>query len=579
MQQGWSRSGRLFMLIAALYWLGGMHFFMHNPGGSGFYLPFNMVGWLFAALLIGVGLWHVTLSHKLVLSANQGWLWAGFLVLCIPLFTHPDVPLDAGMPRLLGIAGGLLLLFALTQLRLTASQRLLMFYLLLGAVAVEALFGLVQYFWLTPGNWIGYNTLTNRPYGIFQKDSVLSSFVALGATLALFLSLWDPQAGSGWRRWLCHGVLFAAGLLLVVIQSRSGQGGLLLSALILFPLLFVFDKRRALWALAALLLGLLAGAISFAILSTGRGLASYVGTMDYRLLYWRHCLDLFWQQPWLGVGYGKFESAFVTSYYASPSGDTGKTLIEQNLDHPHNELLYWLVEGGLVALLGLGLAALGWLRMLWSQDKCRALALLALPLPLLFHAMVEYPFYHSVAHWFALIWLLWFTDAERAQSKVLPLRNWLLLRALALLIPLLTVPYMLTGLQTAYLVTKFERGGLKEPALLEQVINPLPWYSRFMYDVMTVRLMYGLQSNHPDELKAYVDWAKDFVSLMPRANVYNNLAMALHRLNRPDEALQWRAEGQRLFPADPLFQVKPSAAVSVTKPAMSPPAQSGAVAQ
>ena len=128
-----------------------------------------------------------------------------------------------------------------------------------------------------------------------------------------------------------------------------------------------------------------------------------------------------------------------------------------------------------------------------------------------------------------------------AKSKVLPLHNWLLLRALALLIPLLTVPYMLTGLQTAYLVTKFERGGLKEPALLEQVINPLPWYSRFMYDVMTVRLMYGLQSNHLDELKAYVDWAKEFVSLMPRATVYNNLAMALHRLNRPDEALQWRA--------------------------------------
>ena len=117
-----------------------------------------------------------------------------------------------------------------------------MLYLLLGAVAVEALFGLVQYFWLTPGNWIGYNTVINRPYGIFQKDSVLSSFVALGATLALFLPLWDPQAGSGWRRWLCLGVLFAAGLLLVVIQSRSGQGGLLLSALILFPLLFVFDK-------------------------------------------------------------------------------------------------------------------------------------------------------------------------------------------------------------------------------------------------------------------------------------------------------------------------------------------------
>ena len=196
-----------------------------------------------------------------------------------------------------------------------------------------------------------------------------------------------------------------------------------------------------LYEVITLLLGLLAGCACYFVISTGRGLSNYAATIDFRLLYWRHCLELFWQQPWLGVGYGKFESAFVTSYYAGPAGDTGKTLIEQNLDHPHNELLYWLVEGGLVALLGLGLAALGWLRMLWSQDKCRALALLALPLPLWFHAMVEYPFYHSVAHWFALIWLLWFTDAERAQSKVLPLRNWLLLRALALRITSYNVCY------------------------------------------------------------------------------------------------------------------------------------------
>ncbi len=34
----------LFAAVCALYWLLGMHFFMHNPGGAGLYLPFNAWG-------------------------------------------------------------------------------------------------------------------------------------------------------------------------------------------------------------------------------------------------------------------------------------------------------------------------------------------------------------------------------------------------------------------------------------------------------------------------------------------------------------------------------------------------------
>ncbi|GAA4496388.1 PglL family O-oligosaccharyltransferase [Pseudaeromonas paramecii] len=575
MQQGTSRTVRLFMVIAALYWLGGMHFFMHNPGGSGFYLPFNMVGWLFASLLIGVGLWHVTLSHTLMLSRAQGWLWAGLVVLCIPLFAHPDVPLDAGAPRLMGIAGGMLLLFALTQLRLGALQRLLMLYLLLGAVAFEALFALVQYFLLTPGNWIGYNTLINRPYGVFQQVNVLASFLATGIGIALFL-IWHDRCLSirNPKGWLAYFVIFSVVFLELVIRSRTGILG---SSIVLIVFLFLFGRERRAEQLQVVFTIILSVAAYFFIMSLhseGRPLEEFISPQT-RWIYWRESVSLFFSNPIIGVGYGLFETAFMASYYAKEMDYSGIGLIV-NLDHPHNEILYWLVEGGLVAVMGLLLLALGWWSMLRRHAGRLRWALFILPFPLLFHAMVEYPFYHSVAHWFALIWLLWFTEAEADSYKALPLHNWLLLRAMALLIPLLTVPYMLTGLQTAYLVTKFERGGFKEPALLEQVVNPMPWYSRFMYDVMTVRLMYGLQSNNSTELAAYVDWAKSFVRLMPRANVYSNLAMVLDRLERFDEARQWRAEGKRLFPADPLFQPKPSAAASASRPSLALPAQPSA---
>lgn len=575
MQQGWSRSARLFMMIAALYWLGGMHIFMHNPGGSGFYLPFNMVGWLFASLLIGVGLWHVTLSQTLVLSRAQGWLWAGLVVLCIPLFAHPEVPVDAGAPRLIGIAGGLLLLFALTQLRLTASQRLLMLYLLLGAVAVEALFALVQYFLLTPGNWIGYNTLTNRPYGIFQQVNVLASFLATGMGVALFL-IWHDRELSirNAKGWLAYFVIFSSVFLELVIRSRAGMLGAF-SVLVVLLTVFGRERRRdQLQVLLTISLSVLTYFFIMSLHSGGRSLQEFISPQT-RWIYWRESVDLLLAHPILGVGYGLFEGAFMSSYYSKDLNFSGIGLIV-NLDHPHNEILYWLVEGGLVALAGLLLLAFGWWSMLRRHAGRLRWALFILPFPLLFHAMVEYPFYHSVAHWFALIWLLWFTEAQTEHYQTCELQNWLLLRALALLIPLLTVPYMLTGLQTAYLVTQFERGGLKEPALLDRVVNPLPWYSRFLYDVMTLRLMYGLQSNNSAELEAYAVWAKEFVRLMPRANVYSNLTMVLDRLNRPEEAQQWRAEGRRLFPGDPLFQPKLSAAASASHPSQALPTQPSA---
>jgi len=156
-----------FLGLLTAYLLVGMHFFMHNPGGYGFYLPFNMVGWVFVSGLIGFGLWQVTRTRQLVISPLQLGLWLAFGLLLIPLFYPNAVFRDQALPRLLGMGGGLLFLFALTQWRFDAAMRTRLLYLILGAVLLEAALGLVQYFPLPPGNWIGYNSHTNRLYGIF----------------------------------------------------------------------------------------------------------------------------------------------------------------------------------------------------------------------------------------------------------------------------------------------------------------------------------------------------------------------------------------------------------------------------
>ncbi len=159
------------------------------------------------------------------------------------------------MPRLLGLFAGLLFLFGLYQWRFNRLQRDRLLYLVLIAIAMEAALGLVQFYLLTPGNWIGYDTNANRPYGIFQQPNVMATFMATGIALAIWLVLRGND--HVWLRRVSYGVILAASLLLIVLQSRVGQLGGLLAFILLGPQLH--RQRLLVRMLGLVLLGAVLG--------------------------------------------------------------------------------------------------------------------------------------------------------------------------------------------------------------------------------------------------------------------------------------------------------------------------------
>ncbi|MFM5878018.1 Wzy polymerase domain-containing protein [Aeromonas sanarellii] len=551
-----------------LYWLLGMHFFMHNPGGAGLYLPFNAWGWIFASLVMALGLWQVTLNQRLMVSPLLTVLWLGGLLLLLPM-VYPGFELkDYAIPRLLGLFAGLLFLASLYQWRLDRGARDRLLYLLLGAVAIEALLGLVQYYLLVPGNWIGYDTKVNRPYGIFQQPNVMASFMATGLSLAIWLEL--RGHGHPWLRGLRYGVILATSLLLVVVQSRVGQLGGVLALLLLVPRL---HRERLLGRMLGLVaLGVALGLASqYGMAGAKRGLEMYQSG-GMRSVYWPYAARLIAEAPWSGWGYGSFESVFLQHYMADKALNPAMVQIEYNLDHPHNEFLYWAVEGGLAPMLGMVLMGGALLWRLGRAGIVRGAALLALVTPILLHTQTEYPFYHAIALWWALLLLIHVVDAEveeeglagHANWREHVCRPWLLLRFAAIAIPLIVVPFMLTALHTAWVVTKYERGGYKQPALLLDIVNPMAWLTRVEFDVNAVRLMVGLQSNNKGELEAYLDWGQGFVRHTPRANIYANMVIALNALGRHEEADRLRAEALVLYPGEPLLTGSAARSVAAT---------------
>ncbi|HAT2491456.1 TPA: ligase [Aeromonas hydrophila] len=546
---------KVFWGTSVLYWLLGMHFFMHNPGGAGLYLPFNAWGWIFASLVMALGLWHVTLSQRLVVSPLLTAQWLGGILLLLPM-AYPGFELkDYAIPRLLGLFAGLLFLFCLYQWQLARQARDQLLYLLLGAVAIEALLGLVQYYLLTPGNWLGYDTRANRPYGIFQQPNVMATFMATGLSLAIWLEL--RGNANVWLRGLRYGVILAASVLLVVLQSRVGQLGGLLALLLLAPQLHRQHQLARILGLVTLGVGL-GLASQYGISGVKRGLEVYQSG-GMRSVYWPYAAKLIAESPLAGWGYGSFETTFLHHYMADKALNPAMVQIEYNLDHPHNEFLYWAVEGGLAPMIGMALMGGA---LLWRVTKAgwvKGAALLALVTPILLHTQTEYPLYHAIALWWALLLLIHVLDAEveegmqTASWHEYVYRPWLLLRFLAIAIPVLVVPFMLTAIHTAWVVTKYERGGYKDPTLLLDVVNPMAWLTRVEFDVNSVRLMVGLQTDNKAELEAYLDWGQAFVRHTPRANIYANMVIALGALGRQEEAQALRTQALMLYPGDPLL--------------------------
>lgn len=527
----------------------GMHFFMHNNGGATLSLPFNMVNWMYVAIIISLGLWQISKSQCIRIFPLQIWLIVGFLILCIPFLNADDTWKLQALPRFIAIASMLVLFFSLSQFQYSRQQRDWILYLILFGVGVEIVYGLVQFFFLKEGNWFGYNYIKNRPYGIFQKDSVFSSFIAVGMTLAIYLlqSL-SVMKKDYWRFAICLFVLCAGSFLLIQIQSRAGIYGVVFSSVILLPILFLKQKKSGCMVLLALALGISVGIFCF---HQARTVGSYELTSSYRMMYWQHVLSMIPQAPWLGHGYGGFEYSFLHDFYAPQRVHPGMTYMEENLDHPHNELLFWLFEGGIVAVIGLLVMGLGYLRTLWQiPGWTRRLSLLALILPILFHCMVEYPFYHSVVHFVIFIVFLWYAAEEFGHERQIELTHFFALKCIALLIPLIVIPFMVTGLQELKILTDYEQSKDKNIMMLEKIINPLPQFMLYSYEIKSFQLTMAAATHDQSALLDYVAWAEQFLHDTPRAIVYAQLVEAYRSLDNKSQAQHWLDEGKRVFPTE-----------------------------
>ncbi|MGL5290884.1 MAG: O-antigen ligase family protein, partial [Vibrionaceae bacterium] len=407
---------------------------MRHFGGTGLSLSFNVTSWIAFSLILGIGCYRLSQAKRMYFSKVTGWLFLTCLLLTLPVFYEAS-SWTLSQDRLLTLWSGLLLFVLLQQCNLKRYNNLILWQILLAAF-IASTFSYMRLLLPADYAWLSLFSDT-RLSGIFQQPNVMASFLATGLAIAGFLlsavtnkkgirattalavdnaadrvSVADPNYRS--KAVLLHAapVLFIP--LLILLASRTGWLALAM-VVVLITIHLYHNKQKKL--LQSWLLSCATGILLSGVLAIFNSQAQMLVTNKLQLESQRSDIylqtaDMIKDNFWQGVGFGHFEARYVERTAAQHALDPSYPIVIDALEHPHNELLFWAAEGGVVTLFAMALFVTTVLWLLIKAPKNNRLLWISLLLPLGLHCQLEYPFYLSLVHWVVWVILLCLLDAH-----------------------------------------------------------------------------------------------------------------------------------------------------------------------
>ena len=125
-----------------------------------------------------------------------------------------------------------------------------------------------------------------------------------------------------------------------------------------------------------------------------------------------------------------------------------------------------------------------------------------------------------------------------------------LVRFLALLIPSIFIPFLVTTLHTANILVEHEKNPTSSQAFarLNDIVNPIAWQSRLDAAVYAHTLIDGIHQQDTNMLKKYLAWALKRIKHKPREGLYENSLLVLKTLGETKAYQLLLREAKRTFP-------------------------------
>lgn len=558
-------------LILLMIWLVLLiPLYLPNMGGSGLKLPMNILTWGMIAA-ITVGIW-ISISHNkpVYFGSTTRIILLAIMVLFLPLLFTQSQWYDTAGSRWAALMAGALFTLSLRQYSLFQERFRWVLTALLFAITLQAVIATGQLFTVHRiPDYFAYPMLNGRPYGVFQQVNLLASFIATGLALVLGMFCIPGMIPAPGRVKMITNLLLAALLvlftaLLVWLQSRIGWLGGCMASLLLLAVGFRVAPKKA--ALAA---GLTGAGIVLALIVKSHGALPSVTHADSnyaRLIILQDTLKMIAARPFLGWGYGSFEFSFQHFRAAQHLSTLGLGVVR----HPHNEILLWWVEGGMVALCGMLVLIAAGAHVLWRA--CRIfltkyghkssplpLALIGILLPMLLHTQTEFPFTSSAPHWAVFLMLAALLAGQlniTPQVCIAPCRiSWI--KVPVIVLSLAALGLFSYGLYANLVLNKAERHQFRDFEHTHAVMKYDLWINRerWQYDKNLHDLLVFNNTRNIKNLYLYQLWAEQYLLSRIDRNVYGNLVGVLALL-KDDRYQQIKREASIMFPDDKRFDME-----------------------
>ncbi|KUI96637.1 PglL family O-oligosaccharyltransferase [Vibrio sp. MEBiC08052] len=534
---------RPFLFVIGMLYLLFLHFPSDLNRGVGLTLLFNIATWFWVSIAISVGLFQVIRARKVRYSKLTIGLFVCCLLLTLPLFyDHASVSLAAY--RVIALWGGFVLFVVLQQFRFSNKHKHRLIWLIVLSTLIESVLAYYQLI-IDPAQ---------VPLGVFPTSNIFATYIttgvlASGYLLSRYLKKYQTQFSFASLLYITPLICIP---LLVLLRSVTGWSVTLIGIVMIFPYLYRFASRKRLWGWGiSIMLGLLIGFILIQSLYTTPFNAQSVKRLSPLSDSLAQTIDMFIEKPFTGYGYGHFEEEYVLYSARQHQLNPNYSSPLAGLSHPHNEVLYWGIEGGLLPIFAITLAALFVLGRIYGAKPKTRLATLSLLFPIAMASQVDDVFSQSAIHWITFIILLFWVDQRVAKYRSVPIHSLTIrgLHGVGILLPILTMLYCGTLLWAQSLLMQYQQG--QHISRQAQRYVPLVWQDQLMQAQLMDQLKQKNTEVHQQQLSTYVPWLLELIQRQPRPAYYQLLMALYQHIGDMNRAEQSRIEAEFLFPQYP----------------------------
>jgi O-antigen polymerase len=549
---------RLFFILFGILFLVAPFYYQPNLGGEGLFIPHNSSLWIVASWIIASASFLVYKNQQITLPKY----WLGLALLPIGALVTGFVA-DNNNPtewivRITVIIGGYLFFLSLFQFQLKPKHVERSLYIILAMGLIAGAYGIIQT--QTGALNLGAIMPVSPEYkavGIFQQVNLQASIMATLLVLTFYLAS-RPALKS--FSLIIKITLIIAAITASFLIAYSGSRVGLISAILGLSLLAIGRwklMKNAKIMFSVLTLSVIFGATlgQSGLTKTTHKLDRAIGGVEADIRWHIYTLswDIFTKAPITGHGLGSFQKVFQEERadYQKKGGNNLER--SPRFSHPHNEIIFWLVEGGMIAIIGIITAAICTFLQLIKLGWQRGFGYAALLFPIAFHTQVELPFYISNTHWLLLLLLLFITH----QSNKREIKTTTLSVSAQRTLPIFFLIIAITG-SVSLVNTQVANAGIvnylkrnqSHPTYLQSSLESTYFREYTTYLLLRREMIIGIQSSETQPAENYIAWATESIKTIPAISSYRDLVVAYNSLRKIDQRDQTLEKALGIYPRD-----------------------------